>query len=121
MSRGDQRERDRQKKMRKQQSRGKLQAKVSISHCFSIGTGHAKDGLTGFLFVNEFIQSGNPVDRNRRDAQALEEKIALKKKDKQEEAQQDKSKANLKKKKVARKEVPSMDALLDEGLKKGNK
>ena len=70
------------------------------------------------LFHSSLKQPGRPEDRNRKDAEALKEKLAKKKKQQEEEAKKTDGSSKVARKKVAKKETPSRDSLLDEGLKK---
>lgn len=77
--------------------------------------------LVQFLTFLSTKQPGKPEERNRKDAQALQEKVAKKKLMEDEAKKGGSSQTKVVRKKVAKKATPSLDTLLDSGLKKKSK
>eukprot|EP00985_Skeletonema_marinoi_P015262 scaffold7838_cov140-Skeletonema_marinoi.AAC.13 len=132
MARGDQRERDRAKKLARLQKEQKGGPKVQLRPHFSNSVG-GPDSLEhrGYHYIIIVPQKcgpieGNPESRNLNDSAALAAKVAkkaeMKKKQEEEEQRNAANKPVVVKSKAKKKKEPAgLDDLLSAGLAKGKK
>jgi len=135
MTRGDQRERDRIKSLKKQQEKARAAGKVSRSihfpYCSVLQFPGCRLHLPLFtlkscrLKIDFHSKQGDPLARNASDAAALAAKVAKKQAEraKQEESNKKAETTKRVEPKLTKPTAsdPGLDALLDAGLSKGKK